>query len=560
MDCPFCKYPVEDGASFCGECGRELPQTPASEPDGTVAVDRDAPSDIAPARDNDDVPASPSNLAGSGIDLPPLSPYSAQPLPQVDLPPLPQVDLPPAPQLYPPPLSLDKESGSGSLTQSKPEDGNPFTVELDTMLSLQEEVGNSLRVLLAPVSAAGALSDVSMSISSVDECFQLRTRHRQSIGEPYEFLFFESNLKPGVCVCDISVSYVFEGRRNSCDGTFEVVVLERKDRQSDAQKNLSIVFNPNIVASEAGRVRVEVPECVNRSLAQAAKEAEIDPLKVAENLINLGVRKYRKITMLRSDRVVDLPPPPEEAVRKEIQLDFGYGFGKVQFFTDPIVSIGHTFNGVRQTDVIVDPPDGVEGKQRLPYDKMSRGQCVLRSNGQEVEIVDGRYQSSGMMKPSTNGTYVNGEKVVACGVRGLRDGTIGLGTTCRETTLDVALQTPGDETCRHCRLGEESRDCCCRGGHACTNVVLRRRDGVPLAYVALWSCVDIGCIHKAFSGLEIFRYRHAFAWRHGARRGWIVPGKTIEVSHLRSILVSKVWDESERQSSKSITEKGDTER
>ena len=534
MVCPFCKYPVDDSASFCDECGRELP--------------------VASVLRNDLTPV-------QGNDLPKMPDADISEQPDMNLPPMPTTDIPAMPNLKLPPLS--NVAPIVSKSPIKFDDGNPFAIELDTMLSLQEKVGNSLRILFSPSPSVGKFSDVSISISSDAEWFTSRTKQRKILESPYEFLFLEESLKAATsCPCDISVSYVLAGRRHFYDGSFDVAVLNEMACRSAAQVTLQNIYNIDVDAKEASRVRVEIPDRAKREVDEASKSQEHDPLKVAEELVNLGVRKYRKISMSRSDDVMVLQKPPQEAICKEIQLDFGYGFGKVQLFTDPILGIGHTYDGNRYTDVIIDPPCDLDEAQRVPYEKMSRGQCLLRSNGSEVEIVDGRYRSSGVLAASTNGTYLNGEKIGACGCRVLHDGTIGLGTTSRETTLDVELVTPKEDSCRHCRLGGESREYCCRSGCASRNVILRRRDGVAIVYVALWSCIDVGVIYKSFSGLEIFYDNHAFAWRRGTKRGWIVPGGRIDLSHFGPIIVSTIWDETNRPHSKSqgITTKGDTER
>ena len=467
-----------------------------------------------------------------------------------------------------PPCTSESSEDRGSAPASDmpgggdmPGDGIPFSIELDTMLSLQEGVGNSLRILFTPSPSAGTFSNVSISISSDDERFQMKTRQRDVLYSPCEFVFGVRDLEAGVCVFDVNVSYVLGGRKYFYDGTFDVVVLERRNWQTDAKRNLSFVFNPVIHASEAARVRMDVPAHAVDLLAQAAKDAERDPLKVAEELVNLGVRKYRMIAMLRSDGIEVLPPPPPEAACKEIQLDLGYGFGKVQLFTDSIIGIGHTYEGSRYTDIVVDPPAGLVGDQRLPYEKMSRGQCLLRSNGFDMELVDGRIRASGSPAESTNGTYLNGERVGMGGCRLPQNGAIGLGTTCRATTLDATLVTPSPEACQRCRRGGESREYCCRGGRACVNAVLRRRDGVLITYVVLGSCIDMGCIYGAFSGFEVFYDHQAFAWRRGTRRGWLVPGGQIELSRFKSIAVSKVWDDCKRHqaTSQRVVKKGDSE-
>lgn len=545
MDCPFCKYPVEDGASFCDECGRELPP---------VASPADPP--VAAVLRNDLTPEQ-----GNGLPKMPDADAGISELPDMNLPPMPATDIPAMPSLKLPQWS--DVAPAASRSPIKFDDGNPFSIELDTMLSLQEKVGNSLRLLFTPSPSAGKFSDVSISISSDAEWFTARTKQRKILEGPYEFLFLEESLKAATsCPCDISVSYVLAGRRHFYDGSFDVAVLNEVACRSAAQVTLQNIYNIDVDAKEASRVRVEIPDRAKREVEEASKYQGRDPLKVAEELVNLGVRKYRKISMARSDDVMVLQKPPEEAVCNEVQLDFGYGFGKIQLFTDPILGIGHTYDGNRYTDVIVDPPCDLDDSQRVPYEKMSRGQCLLRSNGSEVEIVDGRYRSSGVLAASTNGTYLNGEKIGACGRRVLHDGAIGLGTTSRETTLDVELATPNEDWCRHCQLGGESREYCCRGGRASANVILRRRDGVAIVYVALWSCIDVGIIYKSFSGLEIFYDNHAFAWRCGTKRGWIVPGDKIYLSHFRPVIVSTVWDETSKSHSRNqgITKKGDTER
>lgn len=543
MDCPFCKYPIEEGASFCDECGRELPSAKLP-PDSPVA---------SIFRDDS------TRVHGDGLSIIPGT--SVSDLSDVNLPPMPTADI----QMPPPPKSpsLPNVALNASQLPNEFDGGNPFSIELDTMLSLQEKVGNSLRILFTPSPEAGKFSDVTISISSDAEWFTSRTKQRKILEGPYEFLFLEESLKAATsCPCDISVSYVLAGRRHFYDGSFDVAVLNEMACRSAARVTLQNIYNIDVDAKEASRVRVEIPDRAKREVEEASKSQGHDPLKVAEELVNLGVRKYRKVSMSRSDDVTVLQKPPQEAICKEMQLDFGYGFGKIQLFTDPILGIGHTYDGNRYTDVIVDPPCDLDDAQRVPYEKMSRGQCLLRSNGSEVEVVDGRYRSSGILAASTNGTYLNGEKIGACGCRVLHDGAIGLGTTSRETTLDVELVTPNEDSCRHCRLGGESREYCCRSGCASTNVVLRRRDGVAIVYVALWSCIDVGIIYKSFSGLEIFYDNHAFAWRRGTKRGWIVPGGRIELSHFRPIIVSTIWDETNKSHSKSqgITKKGDTER
>ena len=555
MDCPSCTYPIEEGASVCSHCGWELAVDPVSPADEPVNCFQQVPPDAMGVQDNA------LTMGLPAVDLPQVD------LPTVDLPEvdLPKVDLPVVDLLEKQNSDVPPASEATQTRQADFSDGdNPFSLELDTLLPLQENVGNSLRFLFSPLLPGKSFLDVELSLTSEDESFQRKTKKLAFVSTPHEFLFNLRNLKPGVCVCELSISYTLDGRRYHREGTAEIVVLNESDQRSEAGRSLSFLNNSLVrkMKEESSYLRVSITKLAEDVLKSATVEARQDPLKALFDLINRGARRYRKITMYRSDGIEVLQRPPQEAVCKEIQLDFGYGFGKIQLFTDLIIGIGHTYDGNRYTDIIVDPPCDLDEAQKSPYEKMSRGQCLLRSNGGEVEIVDGRYRASGIMAESTNGTYLNGENIGKCGRRVLKTGqTIGLGTTSRETTLDVELVTPKIEACQCCRLGCESREHCCSSGCASTNVILRRKDAVPLVYVALWSCFDVGSIYGSFSGLEIFYDNQAFAWRRGTKRGWIVPGGKIELSHFRPIIVSPIWDDVRRLHSKNqvITKKGDTE-
>jgi len=548
----------EDGESFCSYCGAELLAAPSadglpgSSPGGGIVAD--LPEVEIPVPPLPSVDASPL----PPLDLPQLSPLNAPLQTPLVSPPLPPLHASPLPGEDVPPLPGVCELRRGA------HGGNPFSVEVDTMLPLQAEIGISFRLLFSPSPGTGKFSDVTMSISPVNGNFPIKEKKRQSVAAPYEFVFGGSGLEPGVWVCDVSVSYILDNRRHSYDGTIELFVHGRENWLREAESCIAFLASDQGVrklSETSSYFRVEVPKIARKLLSNTIDEVKRNPLEKVVELVSRGVRKYQKVAMAPSDGVEMLQKPPAEAVCREIQLDFGHGFGRVQFFTDPILGVGRTHDGVRYTDIIVDPPACADEMQRSQYGKMSRGHCLLQSNGTEVEIVDGRIRSSGFMAESTNGTYLDGEKIGICGRRTLRDGTIGLGTTTRQTALEARIVTPKEESCQRCRLGGESREYCCRAGRACANVVLRRGDGVPVVYVALWSCIDMGVIHKAFSGLEIFYDNHAFAWRKGTRRGWIIPGGKINLSHFRPIAVSKVWDEAGKPhlNSQGITKKGDTE-
>ena len=54
--------------------------------------------------------------------------------------------------------------------------------------------------------------------------------------------------------------------------------------------------------------------------------------------------------------------------------------------------------------------------------------------------------------------------------------------------------------------------------------MLKRRDGFPEMFVAVWSCFSLENADPSLKGVVIFRKDGGFAWRKGRKCGWIVPG------------------------------------
>ena len=252
------------------------------------------------------------------LELPPLSGDGAFPLPSLEIPPLSGVGGLPRPSAGTAPCQGAKCPGRADDDSSL--DENPFSLELDTILSLQEGVGNSLRFLFSPLVRGKNFTEVVLSVSSEDIQTKSKKRNFVSSSEPYEFVFGVRGLESGVYVCEVSLSYVLDGRRFSYEGPLEVVVQSRKDHQAAAARSLAILTSPGVdkLMNASSKMRVTLPEYA-RIVLKKEIESGRDPLEMVEELVNLGTRQYRKLRMFRRDMVDVLEKPPQEAVCKEIQ-------------------------------------------------------------------------------------------------------------------------------------------------------------------------------------------------------------------------------------------------
>jgi len=142
--CPNCQLSFEDGESFCSYCGAELLAAPSadglpgSSPGGGIVAD--LPEVEIPVPPLPSVDASPL----PPLDLPQLSPLNAPLQTPLVSPPLPPLHASPLPGEDVPPLPGVCELRRGA------HGGNPFSVEVDTMLPLQAEIGISFRLLFSP--------------------------------------------------------------------------------------------------------------------------------------------------------------------------------------------------------------------------------------------------------------------------------------------------------------------------------------------------------------------------------------------------------------------------
>lgn len=398
---------------------------------------------------------------------------------------------------------------------------------------------NTLRVYV--VANRGRFDDVTLKVKPhVGSCSELE----QQCGDLFaddeasrdcERIFTIENLPAGTFGCDIVLRFAFEGVCRQYMGQIEVNVNRREDLLDVVRQNINIHYNPQTTignVSQASDVKV-----LHKSDAGICKALDgisniENPMSVIDRMSRAGDRTYRRVSM-KSMFGDGLQSPPSVAKVKEIEVRLGYN--RVQFFVDEIICIGHSVDGVRYSDIVIDAPSGMNVS---PYDRISRIHCMMRHYGEKVEICDGRVDQEGQIVPSSNGTVLNMERLPPRTTRPLRDGELCLGASSGAVKLGVRLVPAAG--CEHCKIAKDERVSCAGGERPC--VVISRPDVLNVKYVALWSCFDLGNINLDYKGIVIFHYNGAFGWRRGKRTGWLMSGENFGSSQFDKATVLKVWD------------------
>lgn len=354
-------------------------------------------------------------------------------------------------------------------------------------------------------------------------------------GRDCERIFTLENLPEGAIGCDICLRFAYNGVLRQYVGQIEINVNRREDLLDVVRQNIHIHYNPQTTignVAQAGDVRVfhKSDGGIGRALEGIGNTE--NPMTLIDRMSRAGDRTYRRIPMrLMSGNGLSDPPP--EAKAKEIEVLLGYG--RIQFFVDDIVCIGHSVKDVRYSDIVIDAPEEADASA---YDRISRIHCMLRYYGADVEVCDGRIDVNGQIVPSSNGTMLNLKRLPPCSSQPLCNGELRLGVDPKAIKLGVKLASPAG--CDQCKIAESERLGCAGGKRPC--VVISRSDDSNIKYVALWSCFDLGTINRNYKGIVIFHYNGAFGWRRGRKTGWLKSGENFGSSQIPRITVSKVWN------------------
>ena len=321
----------------------------------------------------------------------------------------------------------------------------------------------------------------------------------------------------GTAGWEVLLDYDHNGRHVELEGEWATVVTGRAGARMDA-KQLAITINQDIKGGHACEIHNSLDALGELNKALASTDSEV--YDTLYQIIMGPARAYRWIG-LYPRRLIDtlqssLPPMPPEAAGDRMTLDLG--IWKVKFFSGRTVTFGRT---KELNDIALRPP---EGEDSTPYKMISRRHCRFAHSGTEVIVADGARDEKGVAIPSSWGTFLDGEQLrdeVRLSAKGTSSGRLtfaGAGGNS-VVSLDVRVLTSGD-LCKDCPRSDRAG---CQGGTR-PSLLMRRTDGIPECFVAVWSCVRLEDVDPSYAGVKVFREGNGFAWRRGRRCGWLVPG------------------------------------
>ena len=462
ITCPSCGRKTAEGR-FCERCGQPLPETPRA---------GDEPTEAPPS-----LPAAqPSSPPVTVTPLPAAQPFRpAQPL------------RPAAP----------------SVSQATP------TLEMDTMCVLFEDLAGFLRFRFNPGTTA---ENVIVTLENPLTGTKAASRVVAYLQGAREITVPVPVQEAGAFVWYLTLTYEASGRKRRLEGDVQMVVVRPREAQKAADQ-LTVTINNNITNGNASDVHVS-----QQAVEELSKLATAEnPFEELRRIVLGGKRVWAAVPLDVGGGMPTLPAQPSAAVRESVTVDLGRV--RIVFFANRVVRFGRNRN---VNDIALRPP---EGESDNPYRAISKLHCCFEHQGSEVVVHDGQFDEMHVMRPSSYGTFWNGERIRQR--RMLAAGEEGVISFSGTGAGYVALEARACRPIRACGTCPHANRTWCGDGRR-PALMLTRRDGVAERFVALWSCFPLEEADPSFEGVVIFRKDGGFAWRRGRRCGWLVPGETME--------------------------------
>lgn len=393
--------------------------------------------------------------------------------------------------------------------------GEP-TLEYDRICSLFENTSGILRFRFDPMGGGSQVENVSIVFSNAG-CESKPALKIRRADRKMEYMVQFPPQPVGLQSWDVQISYDSASRKHELAGQLQVFVrpVESRKRGSD---NFNININTNI-----GDVGHASDVTVNQRGVEGLEKlvAASDPYAEMNRIMSSDERNWVSVPLSDDNAVVSLPPMPSAARVDTLLVDFGNR--RIRFFAGRTV----TFGRARElNDIVLRPPAGSDEGSTMPYRVVSREHCFFEHAGEAVVISDGRRDVTGVVRPSTGGTYWNDEPVRSAASLPLGEtGIVSFGKPACAKGLSMEAKacapTKACATCPHSNIRW-----CGEGKHP--SLMLTRRDGIAERIVALWSCFCLGEADPSYENVIIFRKDGGFAFRDGSRSGWLVPGTTIQ--------------------------------
>lgn len=503
--------------SFCERCGSPLPKqcAPADvagipERAAQVYPPRDAyesaptvqaqrapiftpPSSAAPFRpQSPSAPVQPQSYAASFPGQQYASPYQPEPPAMAR-----QQAYAPYEPMTPAPSAFD--------------DSQP-ALEVDMLCVLFEKLPGLMRFNFNPRNSRDGLQNIRFLFENQLTGERVVTRPIRHLNRPVQIPVSFPAQEAGALAWNVTVEYECRARRRVLEGAVQMVVVHPKEPQRAAE-NLAINITNTINNGNASDVHVS-----QRALEDLVKLSQSEnPSDELRRIVSGGARAWSTVELFDADELELFPPMPPEARTDRVTLDLGVH--RVTFFAGRTVTFGrmHEIN-----DIVLRPPSDASEDESIPYRKISRAHCHFEHRGETVVLCDGSRDQNRIVKPSMGGTYWN-DRCISGFVKLSQgeSGVVSFAGPCSTgaISMNVTACAPSSD-CRNCPY--VNKTWC--GDGARPSLMLKRRDGFPEMFVAVWSCFSLENADPSLKGVVIFRKDGGFAWRKGRRCGWIVPG------------------------------------
>ena len=408
---------------------------------------------------------------------------------------------------------IDHETSEAAIAASQR--GEP-TLEFDKYCMLCEKMNGNLRFRFNP-GGGKTLENVSFVFTNGYgqklPPYSVRRIDRQM---PFPVQFPPQDA--GMQAWEVKVEYWTDRRKCELLGRFEVYVhpVESRKRGLD---NINISINTNI-----GNVSQASDVVLNqRGSEQFAKLiTENDVIGEMNRRVMSDLREWTFISLYNDSKFTDLPPMPANARTDSIVLSIGGRL--VHFFANRTVKFGRKREC---NDFVIRPPASFGEDKVAPYRRVSREHCFFEHSGRNVLISDGSRSPTGVLQPSSAGTFWNNRQITTpVEVPTGDSGVISFAGVAYGDALKMDLKAcDSARACAACPLADKSWSG--DGSRPC--LLISRTDGVSEKFVGLWSCFWLGEADPSFEGYVVFRKDGAFAYcRDNGQSGWFVPGTTVQ--------------------------------
>ena len=411
-------------------------------------------------------------------------------------------------------------------------------LEYDRLCMLFENLPGTVRMRFDPNRSGSGIRNVKIAFQSMltGETVSLPTIVKANMVRPLIAQFPAQT--PGQQSWLVWVEYEADRRKKTLEGQFEILVI-RPEEAKQAATNLSISIDNSVHIGNHSANAADITTRGSLIGDHSAHAADIqmrnkvadaldrltrsqNPFDDLRSIIQSDKRLWTKVELFDADAVDSLPPMPANSRTDRVTLDIGGRL--IHFFANRTLKFGRKREC---NDFVIRPPKAFSEAQEAPYRRVSREHCYFEHSGGNVLISDGSRTPTGVLQPSSAGTFWNGQKIVhPVAVSAGTSGILSFGGVAFGDTLKMKLNVcDSTRACAACPLADKSWSG--DGSRPC--LVISRTDGVEEKFIGLWNCFCLGEADPSFDEYVVFRKDGAFAYCcEDGRAGWLVPGETME--------------------------------